>query len=274
MTSYSKSRASMLRTSAALAAAALTSVAAHATMGTIAPTAAGGFEGLTYGPVDGGNVFQFSPVLFIEGLGGAKAPTEVVALNPALSFDYDVNGEGTDLLTIDYKITNKGATAFTNLRFWAFANPDGDQTDYLDTLGEHWGAATATGPVARESQAFTDNPLDNILSRANVNLGLTDGPPAAACTVAAGCDAVFALQWNAASLGAGESFIVRVGLSDAGRTLSTRFLTASSVADPLTHLIFSGTGSITPAVPEPSQVALLLAGLCAVGVVASRRRVR
>ncbi len=274
MNSYPLSPRSVLRTSVALAAAALTSVAAHATMGTISPSAAGGFEGLTYGPTDGGNVFQFSPFLFIEGLGNAKAPTETVALNPALSFSYTVSGEGTDLLTIDYKITNTGGPAFTNLRFWAFANPDGDQTDYLDHLGETWGALSAKDPIARESQAFTDNPLDNIPSRAILNGGLTNSAPAAACTTSAGCDGVFALQWNAASLAAGESFIVRVGLSDSGKTLSSRFLTATSIADPATVLTFSGTSEITAAVPEPSQYALLLAGVAAMAGVVSRRRQR
>lgn len=274
MTSHQLSPRSVLRTSVALAAAALTSVAAHATMGTISASATGGFEGLTYGPTDGGNVFQFSPVLFIEGLGGAKAPTETVALNPALSFGYTVSGEGTDLLTINYTITNKGGPAFTNLRFWAFANPDGDQTNFLDQLGETWGAKGAKDPIARESQAFTDNPLDNILSRANVNLGLTNSPPAAACTTSAGCDGVFALQWNAASLAAGESFVIRVGLSDNGKALSSRFLTATSIADPATVLTFSGTGEVTPAVPEPSQYALLLAGVAAMAGVVSRRRQR
>lgn len=264
-------KAPMLRTAAAVAALAC-AAGAQANMGTTETSATGGFMGLTYGPTDGGNVFQFSPFLFIEGLGGPKAPTETVVLNPALSFSYAVSGAGTDLFTITYTITNKNAPAFNNLRLWAFVNPDGDQVDYLDRLGEAWGAKGAKDPVAREALAFTYNPLDNLPSRAIINGGLTDGAPSAECTAAAGCDGVFALQWNADALAAGESFVVKIGLSDSGKTLSSRYLTATSVVDPATVLTFSGTSEITPAVPEPSQLALLLAGLGALVAVSRRRR--
>lgn len=262
--------------SAAATAALLATVAAHATMGSTTLDYGGGIStdtGLTYGPTGGGNVFQLTSFLAIEGMGVPKSPTDLVKLNSLLSFNATVSGAGTDLVTLTYTITNKGtqaADAFNKLRLWVFANPDGDQVNYLDKLGEVWGAQGAKDPVAREGGELDLGP-NSILGRSPANFGLTDTPITGVCTTSAGCDGVFALQWNAATLGAGESFVLRIGLSDGGKALSSRYLTATSIADPSTMLTFSGVSEVTPAVPEPSQVALMLAGLGVMGLLASRR---
>jgi hypothetical protein len=254
----------------------LAAFGAHATMGSTTLNYGGGISsdpGLTYGPTGGGNVFELIPYLAIEGMGVPKSPTDLVKLNSLLSFSATVSGEGTDLVTLTYTITNKGtqaSDAFNKLRLWVYANPDGDQVNYLDQLGETWGAQGAKDPVAREGGEFDSGP-DSILGRSPANFGLTDTPITGVCTTAAGCDGVFALQWNAATLGPGESFVLRMGLSDSGKSLSSRYLTATSIADPSTLLTFSGSSEVTPAVPEPSQLLLLLAGLGVMGLMASRR---
>lgn len=264
---------STLASRAVAAAVLLACMGAHAAVSTPSgQNAAGDLEGITYGPTGAGNVFQFQPFLFVQGLGNANSPSSVAALNSALSFEYSISGAGTNLMTVQYSITNKSASdSFSNLRFWVVANPDGDQTDFVDRLTETWGPQGALDPVARESQPFTFNPSDNIASRAIVNIGLTNGAPEAGCASSSGCDGVFALQWNAPTLAAGQRFVARVGLSDNGSTLSSRFLTATAVNSANTALTFSGTAQVQ-AVPEPSAVAMMLAGAGVIATALRRRR--
>jgi hypothetical protein len=83
------------------------------------------------------------------------------------------------------------------------------------------------------------------------------------------CDADLALQWNIPSLAPSEMWIVTVGLSDDGSTLSpNRYLTATSFDTADTQIRFSGTSSV---VPEPSTALLLLTGLAGMAQ-ASRKR--
>lgn len=233
------------------------------------PDLEGGFSDIGYGLA--GNVFQLTPRLFINGLGAPGGPASVTTLNDALDFDVSMAGTGTGLMTVDYRITNSSSTeSFAQLRFMVFANPDGEQLNYLDRVSETWGAAVAGDPVRREVHAATTDPFDSVLGRFAVNANLTDGAPDAACLAPAGCDAVMGLQWNAATLGPQESLLVRLALSDDGRTLSGRSLSFAGVGAAGTTLTVSGFSQVS-AVPEPATWAMALAGLAVVARLAGRR---
>lgn len=249
------------------------SQAAHATVSAPGSTIGNGeLSNIAYGNT--GNVFQLTPVLFVPGLGSANLPSEVAKLTSSLDFSFavDASSVNTDMLVVNYTIRNTSAAeSFNNLRFVAIANPDGDQVDYLDRFTETWGPATPQGPVARETRAFEFDPALSMLSKTLETGSLLDGAPSSACASSSGCDGVFGLQWNIAALNPGEALTVSLGLSDAGSSLSSRFLQALSINEPLTQLTFSGITVVSP-VPEPSSSALMLGGLAAMVGVLGRRR--
>jgi hypothetical protein len=254
---------------AVLAIAALGLPGAQAAIGSPgSTTAAGGLSDLTYGLT--GDIYQLDPYLYIQGLGSPGAPPTVTVLNPSLSFEYVIAGLGTSLATITYTVHNGSAsTTFNDLRFWVVVNPDGDPALFSDQVTQHWGAATSSGPVARQVQEFDFDPFNGIGSKAIGNKGLTDGAPSGNCASAIGCDTVFALQWNTPTLAAGQDFQVTIGLSDNGSTLGSRYLTATSTEGLGTALTFSGVAAI----PEPSTWAMLMSGVAGmIGIVARRRR--
>lgn len=258
------------RITALAAAALLAAGTAQAAVGTPATTEFGGsMADIAYG--NGGNIFQLEPMLFLLGLGDSGNPQTVANRNAALQYSFSVSGAGTGLMTIDYRLRNTSASeTFNQLRFMVFANPDG-AADFMDTLSESWGPATAGDPVLREGRAYVD-PVSGIKPGFGLNNNLSEGlqPLDPDCGAAPGCDATVGLQWNAALLAPGETFHLRLGLSDDGQALSKRFLQATSVSDPGTVLTFSGTGVVT-AVPEPGAVWMLLAGLGVLGSLARRR---
>ncbi|MFN6996228.1 MAG: PEP-CTERM sorting domain-containing protein [Aquincola tertiaricarbonis] len=258
-----------LTAACALACALAVPAAQAAVAGGTGPDFEGGFENIAYGLA--GNVFQLTPRLFINGLGSPGGPASVTTLNSALDYAVSVAGAGSGLMTVDYRITNSSATdSFSQLRFMVFANPDGEQLNFLDRVTETWGAAVAGDPVRREVHAATADPFDNILGRFAVNANLTDAAPDAACLAPAGCDAVMGLQWNAPTLGPNESLLVRLALSDDGRSVSGRSLSFAGVGAAGTTLTVSGFSQVT-AVPEPSTWAMALAGLAVVARLAGRR---
>jgi hypothetical protein len=211
--------------------------------------------------------------LGISELGGTLPPEQQVLGVPELSYSYSLSGLGSGLLTIEYVITNAASSlkTWTNLSFSFFAQVDGEQTNFIDAVGETWGAKQAGDPDKRQSQAWdgtSEGSLSNTWSKpggAPAGEGTAVSP---AC--ATGCDAELALQWSLAALNPGESFIVRVGLSDDGQHLSSRYFTTTGagLAETLT---ISGTASVV-AVPEPQTWAMLLAGVGAMGAIARRQR--
>jgi hypothetical protein len=224
---------------------------------TAGPNFAGDYADIVYG--QGGNLFELQPYLFINGLGSADYAKGVTSRNPALAFSWATQQVNANLLVVEYKVSNLSALeSFEQLRLMVYANPDGDSTQYLDTVSQTWGAAAVGDAVRREVIALPA--LDSVISGFKLNNALTDGAPAGGCVSASGCDASWGLQWNAATLKPGESFVVRVGLSDNGQALSGRFLTATAVNNIDTAITISGLGQIA-AVPEPSTWALWLCGL-------------
>lgn len=237
----------------------------------------GEIQQVAYGPTNIGLVYELKPYAFIEGLGLPDHALSVVERNPNLQFAKPVySGFGTGLATVEYRITNVSTKfTFNDLRFMVFANPDGSlNVPYLDQAVLVEGAAAATNPTTWEARAITDTqlPSETVLSRFLSQRTLTKGVDAA-CLTAAGCDVEMALQWNAAALKPDESFVIKVGLSDDGRALSSVYLQALSRSDAATQLTFSGTGQVV-AVPEAEVWALWAAGLAVVGAGMARRRQR
>jgi hypothetical protein len=248
---------------------------AHASVSAPGTTLANGeMADIAYGST--GNVFQLTPVLFAPGLGNANLPSEVTKLTSSLTYTFavDVSTINTSMLVVNYQIRNVSvAESFNNLRLAVIANPDGDQVDYLDQFSEAWASAAAGGPVAREARVFEFDPSLSMLSKSLETGSLLDGAPSSACASASGCDGVFGLQWNVAALNPGEVLTLSLGLSDNGGALSTRFLTALSVNNPLTSLTLSGLITVSP-VPEPSTGGLLIGGLAALSALMHRRSSR
>jgi PEP-CTERM motif len=222
----------------------------------------GEFGRAAFGP-SLGEIFQFSPYLFIDGLGNPALPTNVTVLNPFLSYSTPTwSGLGTSLATLEFSINNISPDfTFNDLRFVAFANPDGGADPYLDQVVAVNGAAAIGEPVRMEARAITagQSIFDFLNNKFLASKNLTPGIDAT-CASVTGCDAEVALQWNASQLKPGESFVIKVGFSDNGQTLSNSYLQLLSRSDAATQLTLSGTGVVT-SVPEPSTWLLLLAGL-------------
>ncbi len=257
----------VIRNMALIAAVGVAS-AAHAAVGPAAATGSnGGMDNIGYGA--GGNIFQLQPMLFVQGLGSANDPVSIATLNPLLAYSFVVAGTGTSLMTIDYRITNNSMTdSFNQLHFMLFANPDGDAVNFLDRVTETWGAPAGGDPDRREGRQFVD-PSNTLLSKFQVNSNLTEAFDG--CLSNTGCDATVGLQWNAAVLGPKESLLVRIGLSDDGQHLSSRFLNIIAVNTADTTLTLSGVSSIT-AVPLPLSGLLFSSAMVALGAGVRRRR--
>lgn len=221
---------------------------------------------------NGGNIFAVEALLYVQGLGNAGLPQNVVALNPLLQYSSAVSGFGTSMVTIDHLIRNVSPTqTFDDLRFMAYANPDGDTVDYLDEVMENWSAAVPGDPVLHEVRVYDDNPFVGVLANFLLNNTLGEGADAidAACRSFSGCDATAGLQWNAPALGPGETFHIRVAFSDAGQQVSARWVDFVAVNSPETVLRMSGQSTIVP-VPEPGVAWMLAAGLAVLGFAARR----
>jgi len=258
---------------------------AHAVIGSPGTNFGNGdFKDIPYGALSDGNVFSFSALLFPGGTLATQQVAQRVATLPDFAFDASGIGPkniGTSLAEFDFKVTNVGAVVHNDLRFMVTIGADGNPNNFLESVAETWGAAAPGDPTRRQTIDWgaTGNDLNARLDVVWANNNGAPGPDGAgvpaSCKAPGTCDSYVGLQWDVATLKPGESFLVRVGLSDNGQHLSSRFLTLTAdPADGINNaLTFSGLVQIVP-VPEPSSLAMLVAGLAVMGGLAWHRRAR
>jgi hypothetical protein len=184
----------------------------------------------------------------------ATASPTLQANTTNLAYSYSFEGSGTSLFSVTYSILNEGVTPFSDLRFMVDVQADGpDVAPFLDTALAVWGAPSAGDPDNFQIADFSTL-VGGLASSIVTNNGLngTDG-----CSGNA-CDVDFALQWNLGALQPNETWNIRVGLSDDGSVLSSRYLQATSASTANTVLTFSGNAQV---VPEPGTYAVLGLGL-------------
>lgn len=219
----------------------------------------GAFDEVAYGAT---GLAWVSPLLFVGDLGTTRDP-QSHALLTNLDYQYAVAGLGTPRMSVTYTILNSDPAPFSDLRFMLEVQADGSDS-FLDAVQMVWDAPANGDPVAFQVSDFSAPGGD--LKESAIANGLLDGTNACA---AAPCDVDFALQWSLASLAAGQSWVITVGLSDDGSALSGRLLRADSVDTAGTHLTLSGVDTV---VPEPGSRALVLAGLAILCVVRRHSR--
>lgn len=216
-------------------------------------------------------------LLYIEELLSSMPSGPQVSTIPDLTYSYSLTGVDTGLLVIEYQIGNiNPSKTWTDLSFRFTTQADGEQANYLDSVAETWGPKLPGDPDKRVTVDLTTSlPKDAIaymqIPSLNNFPALEGLAPPAICIAPATCDADVGLQWDLAALAPGEILKIRVGFSDDGQTLSSRYLTVTS-ATGASVLTLSGTASVL-AVPEPSTWALVFAGLATVGW-AGRRKMR
>jgi hypothetical protein len=218
---------------------------------------------LDYGAT--GNVTQVTPLLFFSEVAGTQPPQAAIGGIPWLSFNAAVSGEGTSVLDMTFTLSNTsaGGDVATDLRFMVIAQPDGDgqlglAASFLDSVSESWGAPIAGDPNARQVIPLLFDLSNSMVGSAAAANGLANGPPPAACAGIAVCDAELGLQWNLASLGAGQTWTVNAKLvDDPSLVIGGRYLLATS-ADTADTALFFGNVHV---IPEPQTYAMLLAGL-------------
>lgn len=194
-----------------------------------------------------------STLLSVSGLSGVQQPALQVT-GTTLGYSYSApSGLGSSVVQILYSFTNTGLDPWSDLRFMANVQVDGDFVSFQDVASWNWPAGSAGDPDGRQIGDFVADP-DPVLSQMQTNNGVLDGVDTCGGT----CDADFGLEWRRATLGAGETWTIGLTLvDDPSLVIGGRYLSAQSVTSSTTHLVVGNPQLI----PEPQTYAMLLAGL-------------
>lgn len=207
---------------------------------------------------------RIDPVLYVDSnenfgagaLASVFAPPDTVAAATGLEYGYSFSGAGSGALDIAYTIGNQTGIAWTGLRF--FVDVSGDTFDDLLEL-----PTIETGPG--DAGDATGWGVDDFISG---DLFLTDILSSAEldgenhCAGIA-CMAEGGLQWNLDTLPDGQTWLIRVRLSDDGSALgkvALRMQLADAVGAALDGQQLSVSGQAV-VVPLPGGLMLLLGAL-------------
>lgn len=222
----------------------------------------GAFNQMSFGAAGRANIL---PLLYVGDLGGTGSAKSFVD-GTDLSFDYDIIGLGTSIVTVTYTVTNDefGSGAFNDLRLMVATRAKGDPAALDTAAATGFGGAPAPGQAVQfrvfDAGAGGDSPVAQIINANGLN-------GANAC--GAGCLPEMALQWNRASLDTGDTWTVSFQLiDDPSLVAGGRYLQSTSLGAGGASLI---VGNPVP-VPEPSTYALLFGGLGMLALARRRRR--
>ncbi|MEO8037805.1 MAG: PEP-CTERM sorting domain-containing protein [Betaproteobacteria bacterium] len=221
----------------------------------------GEFQQMSFGAAGSANVL---PLLYVGDFAQTD-PAKQAVLGSDLAFDYSVVGIGTSAVTVNYSVTNNGFDAFNDLRLLVSARGKGEPgaLDTAQAIG-FGGVASATDPA--QFQILDATGADPIAAMRAAN-GL-NGSIAATCS-GAGCLPEMALQWNRASIGAGETWNVSFSLVDDPTLVSGgRYLQSTSLGASGQEFIIGNVALV----PEPGTYAMFFAGLGLLALAQGRRR--
>lgn len=221
----------------------------------------GAFNQMSFGAAGQMNVL---PLLYVGDLGDT-GPAKAWLLGTDLSFDYQVAGIGTSVVTITYQVTNDEFSSgpFNDLRLMVSTRAKGEPRA-LDTAGAAgFGGAPAAGDPAQfrifDFAAPGDPPSSQIIAADALNGTNACGP--------GGCYPEMALQWNLASIAPGETWTVSFLLvDDPSLVVGGRYVQSTSLGASGQQLVFGNP----LLVPEPGTYVLMLAGLGTI-LLAARR---
>lgn len=207
---------------------------------------------------------RIDPVLYVDSnetfgpgaLATVFAPPDTVTGATGLDYSYSFTGAGTGALEMTYAIGNQTGITWTGLRF--FVDVSGDPfDDLLEIPVIEVGTTDSGDPVGWGADDFVagDLFLNDILSAAKL-----DGENHCA---GAACAAEGGLQWDLDALPNGQTWLVRVRLSDDGSTLGKvvlRMQLANGLGTALDGQVLSVSGSAV-VVPLPGALLLMLGAL-------------
>jgi hypothetical protein len=223
----------------------------------------GAFNQMRFGVAGSMNVL---PLLYVGDLGDT-GPARSFLLGTDLSFDYQVAGIGTSVVTVTYQVTNDEFSSgpFTDLRLMVSTRTKGEPgaLDTAEAIG--FGGAAAAGDPAQFRIFDFDAPGDPPSSQI-INADALNGTNACG---AGGCYPEMALQWNLPSIAPGETWTVSFLLvDDPALVVGGRYVQSTSLGSSGQQLVFGNP----LLVPEPGTYVLMLAGLGTLLLAARRSR--